>query len=128
MVNGPSRASTTGWVIPLIVLIVGSFMSVLDTSIVNVAVPHIQTELGASADDVEWIVTGYTLALGVIVPLSGWLGLRFGLTTVYILSLVGFAVASGLCGLAWNLDVLIGFRVLLAVPGGVWPVVTMSML
>jgi len=110
------------------VLIVGSFMSVLDTSIVNVAIPHIQTELGASADDVEWIVTGYTLALGVIVPLSGWLGLRFGLTTVYILSLVGFAVASGLCGLAWNLDVLIGFRVLQAIPGGVLPVVTMTML
>jgi EmrB/QacA subfamily drug resistance transporter len=128
MVNGPSRAGTTGWVIPLIVLIVGSFMSVLDTSIVNVAIPHIQTELGASADDVEWIVTGYTLALGVIVPLSGWLGLRFGLTTVYILSMVGFAIASGLCGLAWNLDVLIGFRVLQAVPGGVLPVVTMTML
>jgi len=129
MVSEPTRgASTGGWAIPLIVLIVGSFMSVLDTSIVNVAIPHIQTELGASADDVEWIVTGYTLALGVIVPLSGWLGLRFGLTTVYILSLVGFAVASGLCGLAWNLDVLIGFRVLQAIPGGVLPVVTMTML
>ena len=129
MVSQPTRgASTGGWAIPLIVLIVGSFMSVLDTSIVNVAIPHIQTELGASADDVEWIVTGYTLALGVIVPLSGWLGLRFGLTTVYILSLVGFAVASGLCGLAWNLDVLIGFRVLQAIPGGVLPVVTMTML
>jgi EmrB/QacA subfamily drug resistance transporter len=129
MVGQPARAASTGgWAIPLIVLIVGSFMSVLDTSIVNVAIPHIQTELGASADDVEWIVTGYTLALGVIVPLSGWLGLRLGLTTVYIMSLVGFAVASGLCGLAWNLDVLIGFRVLQAVPGGVLPVVTMTML
>ena len=129
MVGQPTRAASTGgWAIPLVVLIVGSFMSVLDTSIVNVAIPHIQTELGASADDVEWIVTGYTLALGVIVPLSGWLGLRLGLTTVYIMSLVGFAVASGLCGLAWNLDVLIGFRVLQAVPGGVLPVVTMTML
>ena len=129
MVSQPTRgASTTGWAIPLIVLIVGSFMSVLDTSIVNVAIPHIQTELGASADDVEWIVTGYTLALGVIVPLSGWLGLRLGLTTVYMLSLVGFAIASGLCGLAWNLDVLIGFRVLQAIPGGVLPVVTMTLL
>ena len=128
MADRPTRGATGGWAIPLVVLIVGSFMSVLDTSIVNVAIPHIQTELGASADDVEWIVTGYTLALGVIVPLSGWLGLRLGLTTVYILSLVGFAVASGLCGLAWNLDVLIGFRVLQAVPGGVLPVVTMTML
>jgi len=124
-----SRATgSPSWLIPLTVLIVGSFMSVLDTSIVNVAIPHIQTELGASTDDVEWVVTGYTLALGVIVPLSGWLGLRLGLTTVYNLALAGFAVASGLCGLAWNLDVLIGFRILQAVPGGVLPVVTMTLL
>jgi EmrB/QacA subfamily drug resistance transporter len=129
VVNAPSReASATSWVVPLVVLVVGSFMSVLDTSIVNVAIPHIQTELGASADDVEWVVTGYTLALGVIVPLSGWLGLRIGLTSVYMISLVGFAVTSGLCGMAWNLDVLIGFRILQAIPGGVLPVVTMTLL
>jgi EmrB/QacA subfamily drug resistance transporter len=125
----PQRgASTTAWLVPLTVLVVGSFMSTLDTSIVNVAVPHIQTELGASADDVEWIVTGYTLALGVVVPLSGWLGQRLGLTTVYNIALAGFAIASGLCGLAWNLDVLIGFRILQAIPGGVLPVVTMTLL
>jgi MFS family permease len=54
----------------------------LDTSIVNVAIPHIQTSLNASVDDVKWIVTGYTLALGVIVPLSSWLGDRFGIARV----------------------------------------------
>ncbi|WP_156935397.1 DHA2 family efflux MFS transporter permease subunit [Pseudonocardia spinosispora] len=117
-----------GWAVPLAVLIVGSFMSVLDTSIVNVAIPKIQIELGASAGDVEWVVTGYTLALGVVVPLSGWLGMRIGQTTLYNLALAGFAVASGLCGLAWNLDTLIGFRILQAIPGGLLPVVTMTLL
>jgi EmrB/QacA subfamily drug resistance transporter len=122
------RTGTRGWIVPLAVLIVGMFMSVLDTSIVNVAIPHIQTELGGSADDVEWVVTGYTLALGVVVPLSGWLGQRIGLTRLYNLCLLGFALASALCGLAWNLDSLIGFRVIQAIPGGVLPVITMTIL
>jgi EmrB/QacA subfamily drug resistance transporter len=116
------------WVLPLCVLVVGSFMSVLDTSIVNVAVPKIQIELSAAPDDVEWIVTGYTLALGVIVPLTGWLGDRIGKTMLYILSMIGFAAASALCGAAWNLDTMILFRIIQAIPGGILPVVTMTML
>ena len=65
-------------------LIVGSFMSVLDSSIVNVAIPDIQVELSGSPDSVAWVVTGYSLALGVVVPLSGWLGLRIGQTRLYV--------------------------------------------
>jgi EmrB/QacA subfamily drug resistance transporter len=110
------------------VLIIGAFMSVLDTSIVNVAVPKIQTELSAAPDDVEWIVTGFTLALGIVVPLSGWLGDRLGMSRLYILAMVGFAVASALCGLAWDLSSMIAFRVLQAVPGGILPVVSLTML
>jgi EmrB/QacA subfamily drug resistance transporter len=110
------------------VLIVGMFMSVLDTSIVNVAIPKMQTALSASPDDIEWVVTGYTLVLGMVVPLSGWLGLRLGLTRLYVISMVGFALGSGLCGLAWNLDSMIAFRVLQAIPGGVLPVATMTLL
>lgn len=118
----------SGWAVPLAVLIVGSFMSVLDTSIVNVAIPSIQRELGASIDDVKWVVTGYTLALGVVVPLSGWLGDRFGLTRVYLAALLGFTAASALCGMAWDLNSMVVFRIVQAVPGGVLPVITMTML
>jgi EmrB/QacA subfamily drug resistance transporter len=121
-------AERSGWIVPLAVLIVGMFMSVLDTSIVNVAIPRMQSELGASTDDIKWVVTGYTLALGVIVPLSGWLGDRFGLTRVYMASLLGFTAASALCGMAWDLTSMIVFRVLQAIPGGVLPVITMTML
>lgn len=120
-------AARSGWALPLAVLVVGSFMSVLDASIVNVAIPTMQTELGATAESIAWVVTGYSLALGVIVPLSGWLGLRFGQTTLYIASIAGFALASALCGLAWNLESIVAFRILQAIPGGILPVITLTM-
>jgi len=122
------KAAGNGWIVPLCILIVGMFMSVLDTSIVNIAIPRMQTALNATVDDIEWVVTGYTLVLGMVVPLSGWLGLRIGLTRLYVVSMLGFALGSALCGLAWNLDSMIAFRVLQAIPGGVLPVVTMTIL
>jgi EmrB/QacA subfamily drug resistance transporter len=127
--SSPARqAGGNSWIVPLLVLIVGMFMSVLDTSIVNVAIPKMQTALSASVDNIEWVVTGYTLALGVVVPLSGWLGLRVGLTRLYVISMLGFAAGSALCGLAWSLDSMIAFRVIQAIPGGVLPVVTLTIL
>src|SRR5882757_7205153 len=119
---------TASWMVPLVVLIFGMFMSVLDTSIVNVAIPTIQKDFGTTTKDVQWIATAYTLALGVIVPLSGWLGERLGMTRVYLASLVLFSAASALCGLSWNLTSMIFFRIVQAVPGGILPVVCMSML
>ncbi|MBO0873363.1 MAG: MFS transporter, partial [Pseudonocardia sp.] len=89
-----AEARSGGWVLPLIVLITGMFMSVLDTSIVNVAIPRMQSALGASSDDIAWVVTGYTLALGVVVPLSAWLSSRIGVTRLYLAALLGFTVAS----------------------------------
>jgi EmrB/QacA subfamily drug resistance transporter len=118
----------SGWVLPLFVLVAGMFMSVLDVTIVNVAVPSIATDLGASIDDTLWIATAYTLTLGVVVPLSSWLGDRFGLTQVYLATLLGFGACSALCGLAWDLHSLIGFRVLQAISGGILPVITMTIL
>jgi EmrB/QacA subfamily drug resistance transporter len=126
-VPGAGDAGSGGWLVPVLVLVVGNFMAVLDVTIVNVAVPSIQKDFGGSLDDVLWIATAYTLMLGVVVPLSSWLGERLGLTLVYILSLVGFAFGSALCGLAGNLDTLIAFRVLQAIPGGVMPVVAMTL-
>ncbi|HEY3690440.1 MAG TPA: MFS transporter, partial [Pseudonocardiaceae bacterium] len=84
------------WLVPLLVLIIGTFVSVLDVSIVNVAIPDIQKEFGTSVEDIQWISTAYSLTLGVLVPASGWLADRFGLRRVYIISLVGFAVTSAL--------------------------------
>lgn len=115
-----------GWFVPLLVLVAGMFMSVLDVTIVNVAIPAIQADLGTTLSEVLWIATAYTLTLGVAVPLSGWLGDRFGLVQVYRVALAAFAATSALCGLAWNLESLIAFRVLQAVPGGILPVITLT--
>jgi hypothetical protein len=91
-------AGGSGWMIPVMLLVIGNFMAVLDVTIVNVAVPAIQKDFGGSLDDVLWIATAYTLMLGIVVPVSSWLGERFGLTNVYIMSLAGFAAGSALCG------------------------------
>jgi EmrB/QacA subfamily drug resistance transporter len=97
-------------------------------TVVNVAIPAIQFDFGGSLEDILWIATAYTLTLGVVVPLSSWFGERFGLTRLYIGAVLGFALTSGLCGLAWNLGVLIAARILQAIPGGILPVLCVSLL
>lgn len=125
---GPSgNTKTEHWLGPLLVLVVGMFMTVLDTSIINVAIPTIQTQFGGSTAEVAWISTSYSLVLGVVVPATAWLGDRFGLGRLYMLSLVAFAAGSALCGLSWSLPSLIAFRVVQAIPGGVLPAITMTM-
>jgi EmrB/QacA subfamily drug resistance transporter len=117
----------SSWVVSMIVLITGMFMSLLDTSIINVALPTMAGDFGVDVDEIEWVVTAYNLALGVVVPLSGWLADRIGLTRVYLWALIAFSLVSALCGLAWNLESEIAFRILQAVPGGILPVVTLLM-
>ena len=124
----PPRAESASWLAPLGVLIIGMFMSILDTSIVNVALPTIQLELGISATDGQWVSTAYSLAEGVMVPISAWLGYRYGAKRIYVLCLAGFTLASFLCGLAGGLESLVVFRILQAIPGGVIPVTCMIML
>jgi EmrB/QacA subfamily drug resistance transporter len=116
------------WGLAVLVLVSGMFMAVLDTSIVNVAVATIGADFGETTDEVAWIVTAFTLTLGVVVPLSAWLAERFGPARVYSAALLGFGITSALCGLAWNLDSLIAFRVLQAIPGGLLPPLSMAML
>jgi len=115
------------WGVPLAVLVAGMFMSILDVTIVNVAIPTIQNDFGTTVEDVQWVANAYTLALGVVVPLSGWLGDRFGHARVYILSVLGFALGSALCGLSWDLNSLVAFRIVQAIPGGIIPVITLAM-
>ena len=126
--GGAAAKPQPGWGLPLVVLIIGMFMSVLDTSIVNVAIPTIQNEFGGTTDQAQWVVTGYTLTLGVVVPITAWLGDRIGLKQLYNLALLAFAAGSALCGLAGDLNILVIFRIIQAIPGGILPVVTLSIL
>jgi EmrB/QacA subfamily drug resistance transporter len=119
---------TTNWGLPLAVVVVGMFMSVLDTSIVNVAIPTMEKQFSVTSDDIEWVSTAYTLCLGVIVPTSAWLGDRMGLRRLYLISLLGFAFFSAMCGTAENLGVMVVYRILQAVPAGVLPVTCLTIL
>jgi EmrB/QacA subfamily drug resistance transporter len=125
--NPDTAYQSGGWMLPLLVVMIGSFMAVLDTSIVNVAIPRLQNEFGASTDQVQWVATAYTLALGIVTPLTGWLGDRYGLDRVQNGALILFVVGSALCGLATSLNVLIGFRIFQAIGGGLLPAVSQAM-
>jgi EmrB/QacA subfamily drug resistance transporter len=105
------------WRVSLVVLI-GTVMSVLDTTIVNVALATLSRELHATISNIQWVVTGYLLALGTVIPVTGWAGRRFGAKQVYVASIVLFTVGSALCGLATSPTELIVFRVLQGAGGG----------
>ena len=105
------------WAIALTVAL-GAMLEVIDTSIVNVALPDIRGNLGATLSEAGWVSTGYACANVVIIPLSAWLGARFGRKNYFLFSLVGFTLASVLCGMASNLTMLVIARVLQGLAGG----------
>jgi len=101
-----------------LVVICGQIMAILDTTIVNVALDTLSRELHASLSATQWVITGYLLALGMVIPLSGWASGRFGTKKVWITALVLFTCGSALCGLAWSIGSLIAFRVVQGFGGG----------
>ncbi|MCO5935596.1 DHA2 family efflux MFS transporter permease subunit [Mucilaginibacter sp. RB4R14] len=105
------------WIITITV-IMASLLELIDTTIVNVAIPHIQGNLGATLEDVAWVVTGYAVANVIILPMSGWLGGRFGRKQYFLASIIVFTIASFLCGNATSLDELVVFRILQGIAGG----------
>src|SRR3954462_14494443 len=105
------------WVIAITAAL-GAILEVIDTSIVNVAMPEIQSNLGATLSEAGWISTGYACANVVMIPLTAWLSDRFGRKTYLLFSLIGFTAASVLCGLSTSLGMLIVSRVLQGLCGG----------
>ncbi|UOF91556.1 DHA2 family efflux MFS transporter permease subunit [Fodinisporobacter ferrooxydans] len=99
-------------------ILIGSFMAVLDTSIVNVAIPKMMNVFGVAADQIEWVLTAYTLVMAAVIPLTGYLGKHYGFKKMYIVSFVLFTVGSLLCGLAWSNNTLIAARIIQALGGG----------
>ena len=100
------------------VVILGSIMSILDTTIVNVALETLGRELHSTLADIQWVITGYMLALAAVIPVTGWAARRFGARRLYLLSLVLFTAGSVLCGFAGSTTQLIVFRVLQGIGGG----------
>jgi DHA2 family multidrug resistance protein len=104
------------WLVTVVVIF-GMFMVLLDTTIVNTAIPHLQTTFGAPLADVNWVATGYTLAEGIGIPLMPFFSALLGNKRFYIIILILFTVGSALCGLAWSLSALIVFRILQGLAG-----------
>ncbi len=105
------------------VVVLGAIMSILDVTVVNVALPTFQTELSTSGEPlaystVAWTATAYMLALAAVIPLTGWAADRFGTKRLYMTAIGLFTIGSVLCATAWNIEALIGFRVLQGLGGG----------
>src|SRR6202012_3975250 len=100
------------------VVMLGAVMSILDTTVVNVAIDHLAVAFNSSLTTIQWVITGYTLALAAVIPVSGWAADRFGTKRIYMTSLVLFTIGSMLSGLAWSAGSLIFFRVLQGIGGG----------
>lgn len=101
-----------------IVFVASMFMSIMDTTIVNVALPALGRQFGVPSTSIDAVVVGYLVSLAVVIPVSGWVGDHWGTKRVFLLALALFSLASALCGLAQNLPMLVGFRILQGVAGG----------
>jgi DHA2 family multidrug resistance protein len=112
-----SDAPVNPWIVALAVML-GTFMEVLDTTVVNVSLPHIAGSLSATVDESTWVLTSYLVANAIILPMTGWLANHFGRKRILLLSVGGFTLASMMCGIAPNLKFLILFRVIQGACGG----------
>ncbi len=102
----------------MVVYIVGLFMTIIDGTIVNVALPTLAREFEVSSTDIEWVSIAYLLALAAVIPAAGWLGDRFGTKRMFVVALAVFVIASGLCGAAPSLSILVVFRILQGLGAG----------
>src|SRR6202049_3173604 len=105
------------WLIAIVVAL-AAFMEVLDTSIANVALPHMAGNLGASNDESTWVLTSYLVSNAIVLPISGWFAALFGRKRFFLLCIFLFTLSSLFCGTAPTLGMLILFRVLQGVGGG----------
>src|SRR2546421_4851506 len=117
MTDASDRIDAHVWRVSAVVLI-GTVMSILDTTIVNVALATLGRDLHSQVSQIQWVVTGYMLALAAVIPVTGWAARRFGAKRVYLVSLLLFTAGSALCGLATSTEELILFRVLQGIGGG----------
>jgi len=117
-VNGGDRPEVNPWLIAVTVMF-GTFMVVLDTTVVNVSLPYIAGSLSATVDEATWALTSYLAANAVILPMTGWLANFFGRKRLLMVSVIGFTTASFICGLSVSMPMLVVFRIIQGLTGGV---------
>ncbi|WP_458415384.1 DHA2 family efflux MFS transporter permease subunit [Schinkia sp. CFF1] len=114
----PQDKEPSFWV-PLIAIILGAFVAILNNSLINVALPKMMTVFGSTQDKIQWVLTGYMLASGVIIPITGYAGDRLGYKKFFIISLSVFTFGAFLCSIAWSDTTLIFARIIQGLGGGV---------
>src|SRR6476660_6933579 len=107
----PSVPQINPWLIAVAVMF-GTFMEVLDTTVVNVSLPHIAGSLSVTPEEATWALTSYLVANAIILPITGWLASFFGRKRLLMFAIIGFTVASALCGAAPTLPILVIFRII----------------
>ena len=105
-------------VVPALVIVLGAIMTVLDLTIVNVAIPTLGSDFATSVSTIQWVLTGYMLAFASVIPLTGWASERFGAKRVWLAALLVFIAGSLLAGAAWSIGSLIGFRIVQGLGAG----------
>ena len=115
--DAPAQRQVNPWIVAVAVMF-ATFMEVLDTTVVNVSLPHIAGNLSATIDESTWVLTSYLVANAIVLPLTGWLAATFGRKRLLMTSVTGFTLSSLLCGLAPNLEMLVIFRLLQGLTGG----------
>ena len=108
------------------IIMLGTFMAILDSSIVNVALPHMMSAFGVTRDRIEWVATGFMLASATVMPLVGWMSGRMTYKTLYLGSLFVFTAGSAMCAFAWSLEALIAARIIQAIGAGAMQPIGMS--
>src|ERR1700683_4418459 len=104
-------SSTRKWIIAFSVML-GTILEVLDSSIVNVSLPHMQGSFSASVDEIAWVVTSYLVAAGIMIPMTGWIAQRLWPKRYFVASITMFIVSSALCGVAQSLNQIVFFRLM----------------
>src|SRR5476651_1900050 len=101
----------------IIAVMLSTVMEILDTTIVNVSLPHMMGSLSADRDGISWVLTSYIVAAGIFMPLTGFLVNRFGSRRLLLINIIGFMIASAFCGLSTNLTEMVIFRLLQGIFG-----------
>jgi EmrB/QacA subfamily drug resistance transporter len=121
-----TAAEDNSFWLPLMVVVLGAFAAILNNSSVNVALPKLMAIFGVASDEIQWVLTSYMLVSGVVIPVTGYLGDRFGTKKVYLVASLVFTLGSLLCSFAWNNSSMIFARIIQGLGGGMVMPISMA--
>lgn len=126
--DAPSKQKQASYGLPLLAIIIGAFVAILNNSLLNIAIPQLMNVFGSTQDKIQWVLTGYMLASGVIIPICGFAGDRLGYKKFFLLALAVFTGGAFLCAISWSDTTLIIARIIQGLGGGVIMPISMAII